>query len=67
MSKDEVDEILKDFDEEFDKMSDAEILYAEALAHLLDVDSADYIEFLEDEDGEEAKNAAESQGSYGEE
>ena len=62
-----MDDIIKDFDEEFDKMSDAEILYAEALAHLLDVDSAEYIELLGDEDGEVVRNAAESHDSYGEE
>lgn len=48
-------------------MSNAEIMYAEALAHLMDVDSADYIEFLQDDDDAEARNAAEAQDSYGEE
>ena len=62
-----MEDIIRDFDEEFDKMSKAENLYAEALAHLLDVDSAEYIEFLQDDDDEEARNAAESQSYYGEE
>ena len=62
-----MEDIIRDFDEEFDKMSNAEIMYAEALAHLMDVDSADYIEFLQDDDDAEARNAAEAQDSYGEE
>ena len=62
-----MEDIIRDFDEEFDKMSNAEIMYAEALAHLMYVDSADYIEFLQDDDDAEARNAAEAQDSYGEE
>ena len=41
---------INDFASEFDDMSEGEKLYAEALAHLLDRDTKDYIEFLDDED-----------------
>ena len=59
-----MDDFLKDFDGEFSDMSAGEELYAEALAHLLDMDTADYIEFLKEDDNESSNIAAESDDSY---
>ena len=60
-----MEEFVKDFDGEFADMSLGEKLYADALAHLLDTDTKDYIDFLaEDEDS--LKAAADSDSTYGE-
>lgn len=39
-----------DFDEDFNNLSEGEILYADALAHLFDKSANDYIGLLEDEE-----------------
>lgn len=53
------------FNCEFDDMSEGENLYAEALAHLLDVDTADYIEFLNDDEDSSFNIAADYDAPYG--
>lgn len=55
-----------DIDGNLNKMSEGEKLYAEALAHLLDRDTIDYIELLDDAEDELAV-AAESAAAYGSE
>ena len=59
-----MEDVVNDFDKEFDNMSAGEKLYADALAHLLDRDTIDYVDFLE-EDNENLSIAAESGESYG--
>lgn len=57
---------IKDFDPEFNNMSDGEKLYADALAHLLDKDTADYAEFLNEDTGDALNTAAETDVAYSE-
>ena len=53
---------------DLDNMSESEQMYAEALAHLLERDTKDYIDFLEEADEDVSFNiAAEPGASYGEE
>ena len=60
-----MEDFINEFDGEFNGMTEGEKLYAEALAHLLDVDTADYVEFLKEDDTESSNIAAESDDSYG--
>lgn len=50
---------------EFDDVSEGENLYAEALAHLLDIDTKDYVELLNDDEDSSFNIAADSDASYG--
>jgi len=59
-----MDDFLNDVDGNLSKMSEGEKLYAESLAHLLDRDTVDYIEFLDDNEAEFAV-AAEPCAIYG--
>ena len=61
-----MENFMTDFDPEFNNMSDGEKLYADALAHLLDKESADYAEFLNEETGDALSAAAEADTSYSE-
>lgn len=45
-----MEKVINDFNGEFEDVSEGEILYAEALAHLLDRDTKDYVELLSDDD-----------------
>ena len=59
-----MEDFIDEFDEEFKDMSEGEKLLADALAHLLDRDTKDYVEFLKEEDGV-SSNAAEPDTPYG--
>lgn len=59
-----MDKFITDFNEEFEDVSEGEILYAEALAHLLERDTKDYVELLS-EDDVSFNIAADPGASYG--
>lgn len=62
-----MEKFINDFNGDFDNMSEGEQMYAEALAHLLERDTKDYIDFLEEDDEDVSFNiAAEPGASYGE-
>lgn len=56
---------INDFNGEFDEMSEGEKLYAEALAHLLDKDTKDYVDFVENDEDVSFNIAADPGASYG--
>jgi len=56
---------INDFNGEFDEMSEGEKLYAEALAHLLDKDTKDYVDFVENDKDVLFNIAADPGASYG--
>lgn len=56
---------INDFNGEFDEMSEGEKLYAEALAHLLDKDTKDYVDFVENDEDVPFNIAADPGASYG--
>ena len=60
-----MEEFINGFDPEFNEMSESEKLYADGVAHLLDRDTKDYIEFLKAGDDVACGAAAEDGGSYG--
>lgn len=45
-----MDKFIKDFNGEFEDLSEGEMLYAEALAHLLERETKDYVELLSEDD-----------------
>ena len=58
-------EIYKNnYNGEFDDVSEGENLYAEALAHLLEMDTNDYVEFLNDDEDSSFNIAADSDAPY---
>lgn len=59
-----MEKLINDFDREFDNMSAGENLYAEAMAHLLDKDTNEFVESLGDEGCASMNAAAESDGGY---
>ena len=60
-----MEKFINDFTGEFDELSEGEKLYAEALAHLLDKDTKDYMEFLDDADDVPFNVAADPGAPYG--
>ena len=60
-----MEKLINDFTSEFYELSDGEKLYAEALAHLLDKDTKDYMEFLDDADDVQFYVAADPGAPYG--
>ena len=60
-----MEEFINGFDPEFNEMSESEKLYADGVAHLLDRDTKDYIEFLKAGDGIACGAAAEVDCSFG--
>lgn len=59
-----MEKLINDFDREFDNMSAGENLYAEAMAHLLDKDTNEFVESLGDEGCASMNAAADGGGSY---
>ncbi|MBR5511607.1 MAG: hypothetical protein IKU50_05310 [Bacteroidaceae bacterium] len=59
-----MEKLINDFDREFDNMSASENLYAEAMAHLLDKDTNEFVESLGDEGCASMNAAADGGGSY---
>lgn len=59
-----MEKLVNEFDPEFNNMSESEKLYADALAHLLDKDTSDYAEFLEENNTDSLNAAAETDIFY---
>ena len=59
-----MEKLVNDFDREFDCMAEGENLYAEAMAHLIDKESNEFVLALGDENCASANVAAESSDFY---
>ena len=59
-----MEKFINDFDREFDNMPIGENLYAEALAHLIDKDTDEFIESLGAEESASINVAADDGNSY---
>ena len=59
-----MEKLVNDFDREFDCVAEGENLYAEAMAHLIDKESNEFLLALGDENCASANVAAESSDFY---